>query len=57
MNQPYEMDDLERELLVKVRTALEYEDNRIPVKDAIDEDEMVAAMRLLIEIVDAGYAA
>ncbi len=56
MSDYYEMDDLDRELMVLVRKAVEYENNGDPAKDAIDGDEMVAAMRLLVEIVDAGFA-
>jgi len=56
MTQFYEMDDADRELMVKVRKAVEYEANGDPAKDAIDESEMVDAMRLLIEIVDSGFA-
>lgn len=52
----HEMDDLDRELMEKVRKAIRYEDNGDPAKDAIDYDEMVEAMRLLIDIVDAGGA-
>lgn len=54
--QKYEFDDLDRELLKKVRKAVEYEDDGVPAKDVIDESEMVDAMRLLLEIVDAGFA-
>jgi hypothetical protein len=56
MSEYYEMDDPDRELMVKVRKAVEYEDNGDPAKDAIDCDEMVDALRLLVEIVDAGHA-
>lgn len=51
---PYELDDLDRELLLKVREAIEYDDNGDPVKYVIDEDEMIDAMRLLLAIVDGG---
>jgi len=52
----YEMDDPDRELVPVVRRAIEFSENGDPVKDAIDEDQMVDAMRLLLQIVDAGFA-
>jgi hypothetical protein len=52
----YEMDDTDRELVAKVREAIEYEDNGDPAKDVIDYDEMIDAMRLLLQIIDAGCA-
>ena len=53
---PYEMDDLDRELLAKVRKAVEYDDNGDPVRDVVDEIDMIDAMCLLVQIVDAGCA-
>jgi hypothetical protein len=53
----YELDDVDRALLVKVRKAIEYEDDGAPAKDVMDESEMIDAMRLLLEIVDGGFAA
>jgi hypothetical protein len=53
----FEMDDLDRELLVRVRLAIEYVNEGHPAKDAIDEIEMIDAMRLLLKIIDAGHAA
>lgn len=53
----YDLDDMDLKLVEKVRTAIEYESNGEPAKDAIDEDEMIDAMRLLLEIIDAGCAA
>ena len=50
---PYELDDTERALLETCRKAVAYDDNGDPAKDAIDEDEMIDAMRLLLRIVDA----
>jgi len=47
----YEMDDLDRALIVKVREAIYYDDNGDPVKDVVSEDDMIAAMRLLLDIV------
>lgn len=54
---PYELDDVDRYLLVKVRKAVAFEDNGDPAKDVIDESEMIDAMRLLLSIIDAGHAA
>jgi hypothetical protein len=54
---PYELDDVDRDLLVKVREAIEYDDNGDPAKDVMDESEMIVAMRLLLSIIDAGHAA
>ena len=53
----YEMDDIDRALILKVREAIEYDDDGSPAKDAIDEDEMINAMRLLLLIIDGGHAA
>jgi hypothetical protein len=52
----YEMDDLDRRLVAKVRKAIAYEDDGDPAKDAIDYDEMIDAMRLLLQIIDSGCA-
>lgn len=49
-----QLDDLDRKLLVLVRLAVYYDDEGQPVKDAIDESDMVDAMRLLLQYVDAG---
>lgn len=51
----YELDGADRELMVKVRTAVEYAINGDPIKDAIDDGEIVEALRLLVEVADAGY--
>jgi hypothetical protein len=55
--EPYELDDIDRALLEKVREAIAYDDSGDPVRDVIDEDEMVSAMRLLLDIINAGHAA
>lgn len=55
--EPYEFDDVDRALIEKVRLALEYEDNGDPAKDVMDESEMIDAMRLLVQLIDAGVAA
>lgn len=52
MNKPYELDDLDRDLVAKCRVAIEYEDDGNPARDVIDSDEMIDAMRLLLNIVD-----
>ena len=52
----YELDDMDRALVAKVREAIEYENNGDPAKDVIDYDEMIDAMRLLVQIIDAGCA-
>ncbi len=52
----YEMHDLDRELIAKVREAIAYDDSGDPVKDVIDDADMIDAMRLLLEIIDAGCA-
>jgi hypothetical protein len=57
MMELYEMDDVDRALVAKVREAIAYEDNGDPAKDVIDDDEMIDAMRLLLQIIDAGCAA
>lgn len=57
MMEPHEMDDVDRALVAKVREAISYEDNGDPAKDVIDYDEMIDAMRLLLQIIDAGCAA
>jgi hypothetical protein len=49
----YELDDIDRDLLKKCRKAIEYDDAGDPVKDVIDQDELVDAVRLLLSIVDA----
>lgn len=36
-------------LMVKVRKAVEYAANGDPIKDAIDNDEIVDALRMLVE--------
>ena len=53
---PYELDGLDRELLKKVREAVKYADNGDPVRDVVDEIDMIEAMCLLVQIVDAGCA-
>ena len=49
----YELDDLDRKLVEKCREGIEYEDNGDPIKDVMDEDDLVEAVRLLLAILDA----
>ena len=56
MIKPYEMTDLDRELLAKVRKAVAYVDQGDPVSDVIDNFDMLEAMSLLLAIVDSGHA-
>ena len=52
----YELDDVDRALIDKVRVAILYEDDGGVGRDAIDEDEMFDGLRLLLTLIDAGYA-
>lgn len=52
MNGPYEFDDLDLELLVKCRKAIEYDENGDPMKDVLDYSDMEDAVRLLVAVVD-----
>ena len=49
----YELDDPDRELMVKVRRAVKFDRNGDPIKDAIDDDDIACALILLVEILDA----
>ena len=49
----YELDDPDRELMVKVRRAVNFDRNGDPIKDAISDDEIAQVLILLVEIVDA----
>lgn len=49
----YELDDIDRVLIVKCRKAREYYNDGDPVKDVMDEDELAEAMCLLLNILDA----
>lgn len=53
----YRMDDIDRSLIARVRRAVDYDAEGNPVKDVMDEDDMVDAMRLLLQIIDEGCAA
>lgn len=52
----YELDHPDLALIQKVGMAVKYENNGDPAKDVIDDYEMIDAMRLLLEIIDAGFA-
>lgn len=54
---PYELDDIDLELVEKCRAAIEYERNGDPVKDVMDESDLIDSVHLLIAIIDAGGAA
>lgn len=56
MTHPYELDDSDLELLVKIRKAIEYDNAGDPARDVISEREMLAGLHLLIHIIDSGYA-
>ena len=48
----YEMDDLDRAILAKVEYALQgVDDSGEPLKDNMDEDDMIDALRLLLDII------
>lgn len=53
----YIMDDIDRALVARVRKAVDYDNDGNPARDVIDESEMIDAMRLLLQIIDAGHAA
>lgn len=52
----YELDDVDRALIDKVRAAIRDEDNGDVGRDCIDEDEMFDGLRLLLTLIDAEYA-
>lgn len=56
MSNDYGLDDVDRELMVAVRKAVAGYNNGDPVKDFIDDDQMVEAMVLLVRIMDTGTA-
>ncbi|MES3041852.1 MAG: hypothetical protein V4730_11975 [Pseudomonadota bacterium] len=49
----YEFDDLDLELITKLRDAFVQYDNGDPLKDFVDEDDLVQAVELLFAIIDA----
>lgn len=56
MSNHYEMDDLDRALIVKFREAVEATGEGDPLKDYVDDEDFIDAMKLLIQIVDSGAA-
>ena len=52
----YELDDLDRALLAACRKGVEYLDNGDPLKDVLDGDDIEAAVRLLVDLVDSPAA-
>ena len=53
--EPYVLDDLDREMLELVRNGLDMHTRGDPIKDCMSEDDFIEALRLLMEIVDAGH--
>jgi len=51
------LSDAQKATIEKARKAVKFADNGDPVKDAIDDDEMLAALRLLAQIIDDEKAA
>jgi hypothetical protein len=52
----YELDTPDRELMVKLREAVEHIKNGETVRGVLDEDDIAEALRLLVDIVDEGCA-
>jgi len=48
----YELDDFDLRVLQLCEEAIEYDDNGDPIKDVLDEDDIVAAIRLLVTIIN-----
>lgn len=46
----YELDDLDRALLKKIKRGVAYEDNGDPIRDVLDEDDMTDACPLLLRV-------
>lgn len=49
----YDMTKEEKRILTKVRKAVKYADNGDPIKDAIDDREIIAALELLVKLVSS----
>jgi hypothetical protein len=47
----YELDSLDWKLFEKCVEAVEYDDNGAPIKDVLDPDDIVEAIRLLVTII------
>lgn len=50
MIKKYEFDDLDLDLLNKCQKGIEYEDNGDPIRDVLEHEDFVAAIRLLLEL-------
>ena len=48
----YELDSLDWQLFKKCKQALEYDSNGDPIKDVLDPDDIVEAIRLLVTIIN-----
>jgi hypothetical protein len=57
MRDYFKLDDVDRATVGEVRKALAVIDDGSTASDAISEEETVEALRLLLQIVDDGYAA
>lgn len=49
----YEFDDLDLELIEKCRTGVEYLNDGAPLKDALEEDDIEYAIRLIVDIAES----
>jgi hypothetical protein len=52
----YELDDPDRELIIKLREAMEYHRNGDPVRDLLYTSDFIEAVELLLAVVDSGAA-
>lgn len=48
------LSDAQKAIVEKARKAVRFAENGDPVKDAIDDDEIVDALRLLVQVADEG---
>jgi hypothetical protein len=53
----YELTAADSDLLVKVRKAVEYENNGDPMRDVIDRYEIIDALALLVRLTDTSTGA
>lgn len=49
-----ELDDLDRALALKIMAALRYFDSGEPLRDFVDEDDIVDSMRLMLRLLPNG---
>lgn len=49
----YEFDDVDLALIAKLREAVGYSDEGHPIRDFVDEDDLIEAARLLLKVHDA----